>query len=678
MKIRIIGGGPGGLYFAQLVKRADPRHDVVVYERNRPDDFFGFGVVFSDQTLAELAATDDSTYRAIRAQCTHWETIDVRHRGAVLQAGGHGFSAISRQRLLHLLQTTAKDVGVDVRYETGLSEISEVGEYDLLVGADGLNSMVRSSVADQVGAREDVGQSKFIWFGSTNRWDSFRFLFEENEHGAFAAHGYPFDDATCTFLVETDERSWRAAGLDRHAGQAQSPGESDLESMRYLESVFHEHLKDARLIANNSKWLNFRTVRCDKWHDGNVVLLGDAAHTAHFSVGSGTKMALEDALALSESLADTTDLDASLTAYERRRRPSVEHIQRAAAPSLAWWESFPVYMRKDPAQFVFHFLTRTPQVGQENLRRRDRRLTEEVEQWWAREHQAGTADARELTGVMATPITLGPLQLANRIVVALPPSSERDLGPTADQVAVGGVALSGAGLVLSAATPLADLNRVLENSGAAIRDEWIERWRQTNDYVHAATDGKIGLTVDAPSEWATAEGDGAARRLNAWAETLQHVAEAGFDVLYLRLSGVLNESSVAHHLDLVHAVRAAWMPSKTLAVAVPIIGSDNEIAGDRAVALADTLRQAGCDLIVVAVGDDASPTTVDDGAWRALEVSERIRTACGIPTMIDGFVTSDDYANTAILSGRADLCCGQPQLGTRAWPIRSTSDDTKM
>jgi len=649
VRIHVVGGGPAGLYFAQLIKRTDPRHDVVVFERNRADDIYGFGVVFSDQALAGLEAADEPTQRQIREHSARWQAIDVEIHGSRVRSDGHGFSAISRQRLLHLLQEGAAAAGVDLRYETDLADLAQLGPSDLLVGADGLNSAVRTAFNEQLGVHETTGRSKFIWCGSTIDWDSFRFIFEENEHGAFAVHGYPFDADTCTFLVETDVASWRAAGLDRFAAQPMAPGESDLSSLRYLEAVFAKQLEGSRLIGNYSRWLNFRTIHCDHWHVGKAVLLGDAAHTAHFSVGSGTKMALEDAVALNAALADDADLESALTSYERVRRPAVEYIQRAAEPSVAWWESFPAHMRKPAEQFMFHFLTRTPQVTRGNLRLRDRRLVAQVDRWWDAAHADPAAAQPPANDALVTPISVGGLTLPNRIVAAIPPSDtpfdEDEIGAATSV----GLARGGAGLVLSPPARLWEANRGLPSGS----DAAFVRWRGAIDAVHTSSDTKVGLLLAGPTTL-----DSSPAVLTAAA----HAANsAGFDLLCLQIRAGKPEDR-ADDITTVRALREAWPRAKPLAVS--LIGPDlaEDVAG-----IATQLAAAGCDLIALAVDAATGEPPAGDGAWRILSVSERIRATTGLPTMIDGCVPSDDYARTAVLSGRTDLCCGYPQLGTGRW-----------
>jgi anthraniloyl-CoA monooxygenase len=363
MRIACIGGGPGGLFFAALAKQADPDLDITVFERNRADDTFGFGVVFSDATLAGIDARDPVLRDALTEHGRHWDDIEVRLKGERLRCGGNGMSAIARKTLLHALQERARDAGVDLRFETEVG-LDDLAGYDLVVAADGANSRARTQLADAFGPTEDVATAKFIWFGTSYMFSGLTFVHERGPHGVFAVHGYPISKDVSTFIVETDEESWRAAGLDEF-DVTQPPGASDLKSKAYLEELFAEQIDGEPLLVNNSRWGNFRTRRARTWRHGNVALLGDAAHTAHFSVGSGTKMAMEDAIALADALrAHAGDVDATLAAYEAAARPSVEKIQQSARPSLSWWEHFGrSHDALEPWQFAVHFLTRSMDVG---------------------------------------------------------------------------------------------------------------------------------------------------------------------------------------------------------------------------------------------------------------------------------------------------------------------------
>lgn len=381
MRIACIGGGPGGVFFAVMLRQLAPGHEVVVFERNRSDNTFGFGVVFSDATLSNLGEADPILRERLGLSGMTWEAIEVRLKGETLRCGGNGMAAIARKRLLSLLYQRAEEVGVKLVFQRDMVNLSDLGDFDLVVGSDGANSLLRSALAAAFEPNIDMASAKFIWFGTTYRFDGLTFLFEKSPDGVFAVHGYPIDEQTGTFIVETDEKTWLSAGMDRF-DVSQPSGESDIFSKSYLESLFSEQIGGERLLGNNSRWANFRTVRNKSWHSERFVLLGDSAHTAHFSVGSGTKMAMEDAAVLAESLTlPGAGLEEALARYEMVRRPSVEGIQASAGPSLAWWENFGKYYSElEPAQFVYHFLTRA--ISGERVTRRDPDFVRSVMQWW--------------------------------------------------------------------------------------------------------------------------------------------------------------------------------------------------------------------------------------------------------------------------------------------------------
>jgi len=366
VRIAVAGGGPGGLFFATLIRRADPTAEVTVFERNRADDTFGFGVVFSDRALAGIHEADPVLREALTEHGRHWDDIEVRLKGDRIRCGGNGMAAVARPTLLALMQARARDVGAQLHFSADVT-LDDLRGYDLVVAADGASSTIRDQVDSTLGTSVETATAKFIWFGTDYLFDGLTFVHERNPDGVFAVHGYPISADVSTFIVETDERSWRRAGLDEFDVR-KPPGPSDLISKQYLEKLFADQIEGHQLLVNNSRWANFRTRRTRRWHTmapRPVVLLGDAVHTAHFSVGSGTKMAMEDAVALSRALAaDPADLEAALAAYERAAQPSVAKIQDSARPSLAWWEHFGRYYEHfEPWQFAYHFLSRSISDG---------------------------------------------------------------------------------------------------------------------------------------------------------------------------------------------------------------------------------------------------------------------------------------------------------------------------
>lgn len=393
MKIACLGGGPGGVFFASQAKQHLRDAEVTVFERNRAEDTFGFGVVFSDSTLSHLAESDSILAQRLNSTGQYWQDIEVRIKGAVTSCGGNGMAAISRKQLLKLLYERAAEVGVDLKFQHPIDDLNVLDDYDFIVASDGANSIVRTSMQDAFRPRIEVAKAKFIWFGTTYKFNGLTFLFRESKDGIFAVHGYPIDESTGTFIVETDEDTWHRAGMDRFDA-SQIPGISDEYSRGYLEDLFSDEIAGSSLLVNNSRWGNFRTIKNASWFSGKYVLLGDSAHTAHFSVGSGTKMALEDASSLVRALmANPGDLDLAFEVYERERKMDVHRIQGSAVPSLSWWENFGrYYSRFDPIQFTFHFLTRA--ITAERLKRRDPLFVENAFTWWRSIFQADPIDTK--------------------------------------------------------------------------------------------------------------------------------------------------------------------------------------------------------------------------------------------------------------------------------------------
>ena len=429
MRIAVVGGGPGGLFFATLIRQADPAVEVTVFERNGADDAFGFGVVFSDRTLAGIHDADPVLREALTAHGRHWQDIEVRLKGERIRCGGNGMAAIARRTLLALMQERARSVGASLRFHTEVGP-SDLDGFDLVVAADGAGSRIRDSLAGNLDSTVDTATAKFIWFGTDYLFDGLTFVHERGPHGVFAVHGYPISSHTSTFIVECDEQSWRSAGLDAFDVK-QPPGPSDMESKEYLEKLFAEQIDGHRLLVNNSRWGSFRTRRTRRWHTLDprpVALLGDAVHTAHFSVGSGTKMAMEDAIALSAALvAHGYDLSAALPAYEAAAQPSVEAIQDSARPSLAWWEHFGQYHDAyEPWQFAYHFLSRS--ITDARLARRAPEFVRTSHDQWRATHGAQPLE---------TPLHLPSWSLPGRVLVVSPDGA----GATARVPGGGDVAL---------------------------------------------------------------------------------------------------------------------------------------------------------------------------------------------------------------------------------------------
>lgn len=618
MNILCVGGGPAGLYFSILMKQKGHSHDITVFERNKPDDIFGFGVVFSESTLEYLQNHDEDVYQQISRNCQTWDPIEVHFKGKTLRCGGNSFSAISRRKLLTLLQKRAVDLGVQVRFQTEFDDLSLCQEYDLIVAADGANSFIRRTFAEQFQPTIDVGKAKYAWFGTTKVFSALTFLFAENEHGIFGVHAYPFDNQSSTFIVETDEASWQAAGLDRFVEQTLAPGASDLASLSYCQKLFAKDLDGHELLANNSKWLNFRTVRNQTWQSGNIVLLGDAAHTAHFSVGSGTKMALEDAIALSQALDQQPDIATALAAYERMRKPEVERIQRASQPSLAWWEDFRRYKHFSPEQFTFTFLTRNPRMTGEKLQQRDPHFVAQVNRWFANEMRPPEhTKTIETMLPLAAPLRLRTMTLANRIAISCGESAFR-----ADDML-----MMNAGLVLF--------------EFAAYNEVPVAALQRMKAILKSNSSTKIGVCI--PSGLCEAGHGITGPIIDAYANWLRVAEALEADLIELDLT--------SEQVAVLDAVRGQWKDKQVLAVRLSLPDMATSVTDDALLETATLFKQHGCDLISLALG----PTPTRNDHLRQRQLSDRMRNESHIPTLVRGDLANVDEINTIILSARADL-----------------------
>ena len=492
MRIAVVGGGPAGLYFSILMKRADPATDVVVLERNRPDDTFGFGVVFSDATIAEVEGADAETYAAVTEHFVHWDDIDVHFRGEMIRTTGHGFAGMSRQKLLDVLQREAAGLGVDLRFETEVADLSAFDEYDLVVGADGVNSTVRRLLEDRFEPRFDWRPNRFVWLGTTKPFPAFTFYFRENEHGLWRVHAYQYEPGRSTFIVECTEDTWRSAGME---------GATEAETVAYCEALFAEELEGHALIDNRSVWRSFPTIRCARWADGKFVLIGDAAHTAHFSIGSGTRLGMLDAIALRKAIVGAADVPTALEGYEAERRGPVESLQRAAQASLEWFEATERYMGLEPVQLVFTLLTRSLRITHEDLRVRDPAFLERVDRWVAEhaEEQSGGRGAHAIPPPppMFTPYRLRDLVIPNRVVVSPMCQYCADDGTVGDWHVqhLGSRAVGGAGMVYAEMTDVSPEARIILGCAGLYKPEHVDAWKRVVDFVHGHSPAKMAIQL---------------------------------------------------------------------------------------------------------------------------------------------------------------------------------------
>ncbi|SEP29253.1 bifunctional salicylyl-CoA 5-hydroxylase/oxidoreductase [Amycolatopsis saalfeldensis] len=732
MRISVLGGGPAGLYFAALAKQLGPGHEITVWERNAPDDTFGFGVVFSDETLGGIEHADAGVHEAMSREFARWDDIDVHYRGTVTTSGGHGFAAMSRKRLLAILQQRCRELGVDVRFRTGAPDVAELSrEYDLVVAADGVNSAARTRFAESFAPTVETRRCRYIWLGTDLVFDAFKFHVLETPHGIMQIHGYPYGREGSTFILELHEDVWQRAFAPIAATDL-APGESDEKSIALIRELCAEVLDGHRVLANNSKWGTFGTVRCERWVHENVVLLGDAAHTAHFSIGSGTKLAMEDALALAACLHEQPSVPEALTAYEEERRPVVASTQRAAQASLEWFENLAQYTHQAPEQFAFNLLTRSRRVTYDNLKLRDREFAAALDEWLA--GTLGTAVAPP----MFQPVRIGELELPNRIVVSPMDmySAEDGVPGEFHLVHLGGKALGGAGLVMSEMICVSAEGRITLGCPGLYTEEQERAWARVVDFVHGRTPAKIGLQlghsgrkgatklmwdgmddplpeggweVCGPSPLPYRVDSQTPRELSVdelaeiraqFVAAAHRAARAGFDLLELHcahgyllssfLSPLTNhrtdeyggspENRLRFPLEVFDAVRAVWPAERPMTVRISATDwHDGGIGADEAVAIARAFAEHGAAAIDVSTGQVVSEERPQFGRSYQTPYADRIRNEVGLPhgmaVIAVGAISSYDDVNSLILAGRADLCAiGRSHLYDPQWTLHAAAE----
>jgi anthraniloyl-CoA monooxygenase len=734
VKVAIIGGGPGGLYLAALLKQLDATHEVTVWERNAADDTFGFGVVFSDETLGGIENADPVVAAQMAQRFARWTDIDIHFRGERHTVGGQGFAAMGRKDLLHLLQARCEQLGVVVHFSTVAPDVDELrARHDLVVAADGVNSAVRQRYAACFRPSLDSRRNRFMWLGTDLVFEAFQFYVKQTPWGTMQIHGYPYSDKGSTFIVEMHEGVWRRAGLDATEGQAFPPGVSDERSIARIREIFADELEGHQVLSNNSKWLSFTTVRNERWHEGNLVLLGDAAHTAHFSIGSGTKLAMEDALALAACLHEHDSLDGALTAYETERRPVVESTQRAAQASMEWFENIGMYAGQEPTQFCFNLLTRSRRITADNLRERDPDFADRVEAAFARGQ-----GLYEVAPAMFQPFRIGSLELKNRVVVSpMDMYSAKDGVPGEFHlVHLGSKALGGAGLVMTEMVCVSPEGRITPGCTGLWDDEQRDSWRRVVDFVHTRSTARIGLQLghsgrkgstklmwegmdeplesgnwpvmgpsplpygpdnQVPREMTRADLD---RVREEFVAAARRGAEAGFDLLELHcahgyllssfLSPVSNhrtdeyggtvENRLRYPLEVFDAVREVWPAEKPMTVRISATdwvpdGNDEHDA----VEIARAFVRHGADAIDVSPGQVTKDEKPAFGRSYQTPFADRIRhevaAEAGVAVIAVGAISSYDDVNSILLAGRADLCClGRTHLYNPQWTLQAAAE----
>ena len=729
MKVHVIGGGPAGLYFAILMKKAWPDTRITVFERNRPDDTFGFGVVFSDETLETFEAYDRESYQAIIAHFAYWDDIEIHFRGSVQRVGGNGFCGCARRTLLRLLHERARAFGVELKFEAEVTDLAAaIRDADLVVAADGINSRVRETFADEFRPEIDLRPNKFCWMGSTRAFDAFTFFFRETEHGIFIAHCYQYEPGRSTWIFETDPATFARAGLDPH---------DEAASARFLEGVFGEELQGHRLIVNRSLWRNFPTVRCARWTAGNVVLIGDAKATAHFSIGSGTKLAMEDAIALYEAFRATggRSVAAALARFEADRREEVEKTQHSADVSLVWFEHVRRFWRMDPTRFAFGLMTRSKAITYDNLALRAPEFVRKADRLVAREARAQgfAVDEVRPAAPMFQPFRLRGMTLANRVVVSpmCQYAAQDGLPNDWHLVHYGARAVGGAGLMFTEMACVSAHGRITHGCAGMYSDAHEAAWKRIADFVHAHSaakfcmqlghSGRKGATrlmwegIDkplaaggwpvmsasplpyfphsqVPREMTRADMDAT---IADFAAATRRAARAGFDMVELHaahgyllasfISPLTNrrrddyggalENRMRFPLEVFRAMRVAWPDEKPMSVRISATDwAEGGLSGEDSVAIARLFGEAGSDLIDVSTGQTVADAHPVYGRMYQTPFADRIRNEAGLATMCVGAVTTADQVNTIVAAGRADLVAlARPHLVDPSFTLRAAA-----
>ncbi len=732
MRIICLGGGPAGLYFAISMKLRDPGHEITVIERNKPDDTFGWGVVLSDDALENMTENDPISAAAIRENFAYWDDIAVVHDGHRTVSGGHGFAGIGRKKMLLLLQDRARALGVDLQFETEIGPVEGYADtYDLVVACDGINSTVRNAWAAHFRPEIDIRECKFIWLGTHQKFDdAFTFIFEKTKAGWVWVHAYQFDADTATVIVECQQDTWDKLGFEAMSKE---------EIIAKCEALFADHLGGQHLISNadhlrgSAVFMNFPRVLCEKWHHRNVVLLGDASATAHFSIGSGSRLAFDSAIALAEFLHTEDSMERAFERYQEERRLDVLRLQSAARNSLEWFEQVERYLGMDPVQFNYSLLTRSQRISHENLRLRDPDWLHSAEKWF--QTQAGVADTAPVRAPMFAPFKLRNMALKNRVVVSPMAQYKAVDGCPTDWhlIHYGERAKGGAGLLYTEMTCVSATGRITPGCPGLYAPEHEAAWKRLVEFTHAETEAKIccqighsgrkGSTnlgwegMDRPL--ASGNWDLISASAIPWSDenatpramtrddmdqvTAEFVAatemanRAGFDMIELHaahgylissfISPVSNtredayggslENRMRYPLEVFAAMRAAWPKGKPMSVRISAndwVGKDG-ITPEDAVEIGKMFAVAGADIIDVSAGQTSVEATPVYGRMFQTPFSDRIRNEAGIATMAVGNIYEPDHVNSILMAGRADLVClARPHLADPYWTFHAATE----
>lgn len=711
MKITCVGGGPASLYFCILAKKNNPDWQITIYEQNPDKVTWGFGVVFSDETMENFKHADFETYRDITESFVHWDDIDVFHKGEKITSSGHGFAGMQRLKLLQILEARAKELGVVILHDVVIDSIEKYKDSDLIIAGDGVTSFIRDQNAAEFGSDVVFRPNKFVWLGSTMAFDAFTFYFNEYEGGLWRAHCYQYMPGNSTFIIETTEDTWRKAGLDNATEE---------DTVAYCAKVFEKELGDDKLITNNSVWRSFPRVKNAKYYHDNIVLLGDALHTAHFSIGSGTKLAMEDAVALYDAIHENSnDVKSALPAFQKKREPDVNALQRAAQVSMEWFEDVERYHDvMEPMQFSYQLLTRSLRINHENLRLRDDHLVATMDDWVADKaaKQTGVKRSNETPPPIFTPYKLRGMLLENRIAVSPMCMYSAEDGLIGDWhlVHLGSRAMGGAGLIMTESTAISADGRITPGCAGMYNDNHVAAWKRVVDFVHDNSYSKIGMQISHAGRKASTRlqwegGEQAPLSSGAWdiisASPIPYSAsnptpkemteadmedvlndfvmaagradKAGFDMLELHCAHgyLLNtfispktnirsddyggslENRLRYPLKVFETIREKWPEQKPISVRISATDWIEEgITPQDAVEIARAFKNIGCDILDVSSGQVVSEEKPEYGRLFQLPFSDRIRLEAEIPTMTVGNIQSYADANSIIASGRGDIC----------------------
>ena len=707
MKITVIGGGPGGLYFSILTKKAMPHCEIDIYERNKPDDSFGFGVVFSDETLGEFLKRDMKSYELIRSKFAYWDDIIIARDGESVTIAGNGFCGCSRKTLLQLLQQRCVEEGVNLHFEQNVEDLSQFADSDIILATDGISSAIRTKYHKEFGTKVELKKNRFVWLGSTKPLDAFTYFFRSTPHGTIVAHSYQYEEGMSTWIFECSDETWQKHGFEVT---------NEADTMAKIAEIFKDELDGHPLISNKSHWRQFPNVTNENWYHNNIVLLGDAKATAHYSIGSGTKLAMDSAIGLSDAvIANPNDVQAAFSQYDKTRRNTVEMIQYAAIVSLDWFENMDRHMQHSFQQFAFGCMTRSKKVTYENLRLRDSSFTDKV---LVEFNDNCNVNIKNQSAAFSS-FKLRDLELQNRIVMSSMGQYVAENGLVNDwhfqhytSRAVGGL-----GLILTEMTAVSDTGRITEGCAGIYTESQVNAWKRITDFIHKYTQTKIGIQLGHSGrkgcskipwedqfqgkKWELLSASAIAFNENAvkpkemtladmqlvknqFVQATKNANEAGFDMIELQahhgfllasfLSPLTNirtdefggsvQNRLKYPLEVFIAIREVFPKEKPISVRISATDwAENGISEQDVLVISEAFKKAGADIINVSTGNTVANQKPQTGRMWQTPFSDTVRNTVHIPTITAGYIQDIDQINTIILNGRADLVAlGRPLL----------------